>query len=187
MKPPTEKKSSPKRRRRLRTLLLVGVLAYGASWADYALAAPIPVPVDGVKPAGVPNGFRGPIHEGVDIFAAKGTPVRAVVTGVVVRKEVQKRGGNVVFVMGSDAVLYFYAHLDRWAAIEIGTPVVPGTLLGYVGDTGNAKGRAPHLHFEARVAATGFAPVDPKLLIDPVGCPADRKVRAAWAEIGDPR
>ena len=167
---------------------MVGALAYAASWADYALAAPIAVPVDGVKPTGVPNGFRGPIHEGVDIFAAKGTPVRSVVTGVVVRKEVQPRGGNVVFVMGSDAVLYFYAHLDHWAAgIEAGTPVAPGTILGYVGDTGNAKGRAPHLHFEARVAATAFAPVDPKLLMDPKRTPAEVKVRAAWAEIRDPR
>jgi murein DD-endopeptidase MepM/ murein hydrolase activator NlpD len=174
------------KRSRLRLLLLTAPLAYAATWVDFALAAPIAVPVDGVAASGVPNGFLGPAHEGVDIFARKGTKVRAVSPGIVVRKETQPRGGNVVFVLGTDAVLYFYAHLDRWEpGIEPGAVVTPGAVLGTVGDTGNAKGRAPHLHFEARVLATAFAPVDPKLLFQREH-PA-RRVRAAWKEIGDPR
>lgn len=173
------------RKRKLRTALLALAALYAFSWADFALAAPIDVPVDGVSKKGVPNGFLGAAHEGVDIFAARGTPVRAVVSGVVIRKEVQPRGGNVIFVLGSNAILYFYAHLDRWADVHIGSPVVPGTILGYVGDTGNAKGRSPHLHFETRVVATGFAPVDPKLLIDGAG--PKKRVQSAMNEIGDPR
>lgn len=176
-----------KRTSRVRVFLVLCAAAYAASWADFALADPIPVPVDGVTAKGVPNGFLGAAHEGVDIFAAKGTPVRAVVHGVVVRKEIQPRGGNVVFVLGENAVLYFYAHLDHWANVDEGALVSPGTILGYVGDTGNAKGRAPHLHFEARVVATGFAPVDPKLLFDPKQTPPEQRVRAAMNEIGDPR
>jgi murein DD-endopeptidase MepM/ murein hydrolase activator NlpD len=131
-----------KKRSKLRIALAALVIGYAATWVDYALASPIAVPVDGVTPARVPNGFRGAIHEGVDIFAKKGTPVRAVTSGVVVRRETQRRGGNVVFVLGSNAVMYFYAHLDRWADADVGRIVTAGTILGWVGDTGNAKGRA---------------------------------------------
>ncbi|CAN5196158.1 hypothetical protein BH09MYX1_BH09MYX1_09200 [soil metagenome] len=172
-------------RSKLRLFLALAAFAYAATWLDYAVAAPIAVPVDGVTAKGVPNGFRGAAHEGVDIFAKTGTAVRAVVHGVVVGRETQSRGGNVVFVLGSNAVLYFYAHLDRWAAIERGSVVAPGTILGYVGTTGNAKGRPPHLHFETRVLATGFAPVDPKLLIQ--ATTPETRVQAAIREIADPR
>jgi peptidoglycan LD-endopeptidase LytH len=62
-------------------------------------------------------------------------------------------------------MLYFYAHLDAWApGLHVGQRVESGTRLGTVGDTGNARG-IPHLHFEARPAATAFAPVDPLLVI----------------------
>jgi peptidoglycan LD-endopeptidase LytH len=175
------------KRSKLRLVVLASVLLYAWTWVDYAMAAPIAVPVDGVTAAKVPNGFLGAAHEGVDIFAAKGTPVRAVSAGVVVRKEVQPRGGNVVFVLGDNAILYFFAHLDHWADIDVGSPVTAGTILGYVGDTGNAKGRSPHLHFETRVMATAFAPVDPKLLFDPKATTPETRVRAALKEIRDPR
>lgn len=175
------------RGRKLRILVGVAALAYAGSWADFALAGPTVVPVDGVAPGRVPAGFRGAAHEGVDIFAPKGTPVRAVVAGVVVGRGSQNRGGNVVFLLGRNAVLYFYAHLESPALVEPGSVVEAGTLLGHVGDTGNAKGRAPHLHFEARVLATGCAPVDPKLLFGPGPSRPGRRIRAAMREIGDPR
>lgn len=175
------------RGRKLRILAGVATLVYAGSWADFALAGPSSVPVDGVSPGAVPAGFRGAAHEGVDIFAPKGTPVRAAVGGVVVGREAQPRGGNVVFVLGRDAVLYFYAHLEAPSVVTVGAVVETGTLLGRVGDTGNAKGRAPHLHFEARVVATGFAPVDPKVLLGPDPPGPGRRIRAAMREIGDPR
>ena len=178
-----------KRRTWFRKLLALMVLGYAFLWVDFALAkTPLPVPVDGVKPGGVPDGFRGPIHEGVDIFAARGTAVRSVTAGMVVRVETQHRGGNVVFVLGDDAVLYFYAHLQDWApGLHEGQLVTTGDLLGHVGDTGNAKGRSPHLHFEARPAATAFAPVDPKLLIGPKTASPEARILAAIREVGDPR
>jgi murein DD-endopeptidase MepM/ murein hydrolase activator NlpD len=67
---------------------------------------------------------------------------------VVLRKGTGGLGGISVSVFGPGGHLYYYAHLDRWAeALEIGDVVAPGDLLGYVGNTGNARGTPPHLHF----------------------------------------
>ena len=49
--------------------------------------------------------------------------------------------------LGPGGQRHYYAHLDRYADIENGQRVRPGTVLGYVGTTGNAKGTPPHLHY----------------------------------------
>lgn len=56
-------------------------------------------------------------------------------------------GGKHVFVTGAGGYRYYYAHLDDFADISAGQKVVRGTVLGVVGDKGNAKGTPPHLHF----------------------------------------
>ncbi|HYO80386.1 MAG TPA: M23 family metallopeptidase, partial [Bryobacteraceae bacterium] len=87
-------------------------------------------------------------HAGQDIFARRGTPVVASADGIVVRLGGGRLGGNAVFVTGRGGRTYYYAHLDRYAeGIEPGRSVLRGDVLGYVGDTGNAKGTPPHLHF----------------------------------------
>ena len=74
---------------------------------------------------------------------------------------------GMLWVLGEGAILFFHAHLDRYApGLSVGDRVARGTLLGFVGDTGNARG-IPHLHFEARPAATIFAPIDPDLVLGP--------------------
>jgi len=85
-------------------------------------------------------------HEGVDIFAPRGTPVVAVVDGTA-RPDTNGLGGNVVWLNSQrGGPRFYYAHLDRW---EVGgrTRVRAGDILGYVGNTGNARTTAPHLHF----------------------------------------
>jgi peptidoglycan LD-endopeptidase LytH len=91
------------------------------------------------------NGARS--HEGVDIFAPRGTPVVAVTNGVA-SPDTNGLGGNVVWLRTGrlGGTRYYYAHLDRWA-IGGTTRVEEGDLLGYVGNTGNARGTSPHLHF----------------------------------------
>ncbi len=124
--------------------------------AELALEEPIenlPVPVYGVAVVdiadtwGEPRG-GGRTHEGVDIFAERGTPVLSATRGYVVRKNFGSLGGLNVMVVGPGGHRYYYAHLDRIAdGIKTGTVVTADTVLGFVGTTGNAETTPPHLHF----------------------------------------
>lgn len=91
---------------------------------------------------------EGRTHEGVDIFAERGTPVFSATEGYVIRKNIGTRGGINVMVTGPGGLHYYYAHLERIASgIERGAYVAPDTVLGFVGNSGNATGTPPHLHF----------------------------------------
>lgn len=156
-------------RHRGRGWLLLALLALFAFWAwqqpflqplrtGWELmrmppATELPVPVEGVAARGIAATFgarRGQDrqHAGVDIFAARGTPVLSATHGIVVSVRDGGLGGRQVWVMGPARERYYYAHLDGWAAgLGAGDVVAPGTPLGTVGTTGNARGTPPHLHF----------------------------------------
>ena len=93
------------------------------------------------------------------MFAPIGTPVAAIVDGSVLRKTSSAAGGVSLYYTGSDGYEYFYAHLKGYAEVSPGQKMAAGDHLGFVGDTGNAAGGPPHLHFEAR--PNGGAPVNP--------------------------
>ena len=104
------------------------------------------------------------LHQGTDIFAARGTPVRAPFPGVV-RFEDGGLGGKAAYVTEANGTFYYMAHLDSYSPkFRNGSPVKQGDVVGFVGDTGNAQGGATHLHFE--VHPGGGAAVDPKPLLD---------------------
>lgn len=113
----------------------------------------LPVPVLGVRLRTIADTWgearsEGRSHEGTDIFAARGTPVFSATSGYVLRTGENRLGGIVVVTIGPGGVRYYYAHLDRIAdGITFGMPVTTDTVLGYVGNTGNAAGTPPHLHF----------------------------------------
>lgn len=87
-------------------------------------------------------------HGGIDIFAPRGTPIRAIEGGTITEIGWNKLGGWRLWVNG----VWYYAHLDRYAKnLKAGDVVQEGQIIGYVGDTGNAKGTSPHLHL-------GYAP-----------------------------
>jgi len=92
-----------------------------------------------------PWGVSG-VHKGVDIFADKGVPVIAATNLLVLYKGNIRLGGNVVFGLGPKWRLHYFAHLEK---IEPGLGVYApaGNKIGTVGDSGNAKGKPPHLHF----------------------------------------
>lgn len=96
-------------------------------------------------------------HEGVDIFAPRGTPVVAVTSGRVSRVGENRLGGKVVNVSGG-GYSYYYAHLDS-QMVRPGQRVEIGDTLGLVGNTGNAITTAPHLHFG--IYGGGRGAVDP--------------------------
>lgn len=111
------------------------------------------MPVEGVYMSQVADTWgaarsEGRSHEGTDIFAAESTPVYSATVGYVQRIGFNPVGGNIVTVIGGGGVRYYYAHLSGFAeALEEGQYVTPDTLLGYVGNTGNAATTPPHLHF----------------------------------------
>jgi murein DD-endopeptidase MepM/ murein hydrolase activator NlpD len=89
----------------------------------------------------------GRTHKGTDMFAARGVPVVAVTDGTL-RFSNGGLGGISVWLKGNGASFYF-AHLDsRASGLSAGSYVTRGTVIGYVGNTGNAYGGAHHLHFQ---------------------------------------
>jgi peptidoglycan LD-endopeptidase LytH len=102
-------------------------------------------------------------HEGVDIFAPRGTPVIAVTAGQVTRVSEDNIGGKVVWLSDANSGLsYYYAHLDEHR-VRQGEWVKPGDVLGTVGTTGNAQGTPPHLHFG--IYRPGRVAIDPAPLL----------------------
>lgn len=89
---------------------------------------------------------RSVVHKGVDIFAKKGTPVKAAVYGIVVAKGNNHIAGNYVVVLGLKWRYHYYAHLNT-ADVRRFEIVTGDDIIGTVGDTGNAQGKQPHLHY----------------------------------------
>lgn len=90
----------------------------------------------------------GRTHQGQDIFAARHTPIYAAAPGVVTRITDGTLGGNSVFVTVSGGHRHYYTHLEAFApGLYVGQTVTAATLLGYVGNSGNARNTPPHLHF----------------------------------------
>ncbi|HIE5098309.1 M23 family metallopeptidase [Stenotrophomonas maltophilia] len=116
-------------------------------------ATALPVPVEGVHRRQIADTFgaargRDRTHAGIDIFAKRGTPVRSATPGVIADVSERGLGGRQVWVIGPGRERYYYAHLQRWAdGLARGQVVQPGDRLGEVGDSGNAKGTPPHLHW----------------------------------------
>lgn len=92
-----------------------------------------------------PNGRK---HDGQDLFCDIGTPIQAVVSGNIVYKGDDKLGGKVIYLLGIDNRLYYYAHLSAFSKIETGQFVRQCDIIGYSGNSGNAITTPPHLHFE---------------------------------------
>ena len=98
-------------------------------------------------------------HEGVDIFAPRGTPVVAATAGFITRTGVTPLGGRVVWLADVEHGSHlYYAHLDQ-QLVSPGQQVRAGDTLGLVGNTGNARTTAPHLHFG--IYRSGQGAVDP--------------------------
>ncbi len=132
------------------------------SEAAHAVAASdeIIIPVSGVSTDKLSDTWGSPraggrAHQGIDIFAAQGTPVKATAAGKIAKLYLSKRGGITIYQTSEDgAFVFYYAHLNGYAPnLKVGLPVAQGQVIGYVGQTGNAP--VPHLHFEIQAASAG--------------------------------
>lgn len=86
-------------------------------------------------------------HEGIDIFAAKDTPVTSTTRGIVTRVGTNGLGGQFVGILGPGLEWHYYAHLNRYGRFRVGERVEAGDVIGYAGNTGNARGGPVHLHY----------------------------------------
>ncbi|MEM7271693.1 MAG: peptidoglycan DD-metalloendopeptidase family protein [Actinomycetota bacterium] len=103
-------------------------------------------------------------HEGIDIFAPRGTPLVAAERGVIARVGTGRLGGLKFWLHGESGTAWYYAHLDSFGpGLADGLVVEAGDLLGFVGDTGNAVGTPPHLHLQLHPG--GGDPVNPYPLL----------------------
>ncbi len=140
------------------------MVRYAARLASLPAPQTLAMPVEGVERRALRDSWHAPRggnrrHEGIDIFAPRGTRVRSATEGVILRVGTNRLGGRVVWVFGPGGQRHYYAHLARFADVSQGQRVAAGALLGYVGDTGNARGTPPHLHYGIYGAAGAVNPL----------------------------
>lgn len=122
---------------------------------EVALAVLVPFPVIG--PASYADDWAAPRfapstqpRSGIDITAARGTPVIAVADGTITARRSGGADGNALVLTTGDRTQYRYAHLDSFAGATQGQPVTAGTLLGYVGTSGDTTALPPRLNLQIR-------------------------------------
>ncbi|HEX4963001.1 MAG TPA: M23 family metallopeptidase [Thermoanaerobaculia bacterium] len=118
------------------------------------LSQPLPkilhIPVDGVTRVSNSWGMHrdgGRHHQGIDIFAARNTPIRSITEGVVEFKGMRGLGGQVIYIVGPGGYRHYYAHLEEFGLQAEGDWVEAGEVIGYVGNSGNAAISSTHLHY----------------------------------------
>ncbi len=101
---------------------------------------------------------QGRSHEGIDIFAERNTPVQATTHGIISKVGENTLGGRVVVIVGPGGAGHYYAHLEDYADINVNDWVEAGDVIGYVGDSGNAKGTPPHVHYGIYINGSAVNP-----------------------------
>jgi len=135
--------------------------AINVGFGHFPVAGPANWSDDWLMPRFTPS-FH--LHQGNDIFAAGGTPIRAAFDGTVSFSE-EPVGGKDVYLHMPNGTYFFCAHASDFApGIASGQSVKQGTIIGFVGDTGDAQGGATHCHFEMH--PSGGSAVDPKSTLD---------------------
>jgi murein DD-endopeptidase MepM/ murein hydrolase activator NlpD len=122
----------------------------------------------------IPGGW----HHGEDIFAAQGTPLLSVADGTLHTIGFTKIGGYRLWLRDTQGNEFYYAHLSAYSPLAVeGRSVQAGDVIGFVGDTGDAEGGSPHLHFEIHPAAMAGLGYD--------GVVAPYSILLAWRRADD--
>ena len=105
----------------------------------------------------------GRAHQGVDMIAARNTPLVAIYSGTIRRITTGNLSGLAIWLRADNGDQFFYAHLESYGDISAGQQVTEGQVIGYNGSSGNAPEFLPHLHFEFHPG--GGAAVNPYPLV----------------------
>jgi peptidoglycan LD-endopeptidase LytH len=100
----------------------------------------------------------GRTHQGIDMLAPFGTPIHAAQSGRFEQNH-NDLGGIAALVYAANGDYTYYAHMEGYAGVGNGATISAGAVIGYVGNTGDAQGGPPHLHFEYHPGGGGA--VDP--------------------------
>lgn len=101
------------------------------------------------------------VHRGIDIFGDLNTKIISPVSGIVIESSYSKNGGNYIYILASDLKIYYFAHLNK-RNVNALTIVRKNNIIGFMGDTGNAKFAPFHLHFSIYSMAPIFRYFDLK-------------------------
>lgn len=169
------------------------LLRGGAVRVRIVVTAPLAFPVQGAGPGSIWSFYGDPrdggrrIHEGVDIFAERGTPVLAAADAVVTAVGIRGLGGKIITLRVEETgLVLYYAHLDE-QLVRRGERVKRGDVIGKVGNTGNAITTPPHLHLGVYAGSWRFD-VDPwNYLVDPPRVrppiPANESLVGSWRSV----
>lgn len=131
---------------------------------DALWARQLMIPVEGVTRRTLRDTYaagraNGRLHAALDMMAAKSTPVLAADNHVIGRLAKGPIGGIVIYAEDDEQrFVYYYAHLERYRrGLAVGDRVAKGSVIGYVGTTGNAPANTPHLHFQVMKRGPGRA------------------------------
>ncbi len=119
------------------------------------------VPVEGIDRRAIKDNFTAKrasgIHGALDLQAERSTPVVAADDCIIGRLFTGAVGGIVIYAYDpGERFVYYYAHLERYRrGLAVGDRVAKGSVIGYVGTTGNAAPNAPHLHFQVLKRGAG--------------------------------
>ena len=122
------------------------------------------VPVEGISRERLRDNFTagrggGRMHGALDILAPRSTPVLAATDHTIGRLAEGPVGGIVIYAYDEEQrFVFYYAHLERYRrGLAVGDRVAKGSVIGYVGTTGNAPRNTPHLHFQVMKRGRGRA------------------------------
>ncbi len=171
---------------RLQPELLRGGRYKVTLWKDASLDFPVSGKTSSaiLSVFGVSRDAGRRVHNGVDIFARRHTPVLAPSDAQVRRVGENDLGGNVIWLFDSKrSITLYFAHLQT-QDVELNMQVKAGQTIGTIGNTGNAQTTPPHLHFG--IYARGSGPVDPapyitKIEDTPIGVSANLEMLGRWA------
>ncbi len=127
----------------------------------------LPIPVDNIKTRQLKDTWgasrsSGRLHEGIDIMAPRGTKVMSATEGLIADLRNNNLGGKVIWILGPGGTWHYYAHLDgHKRGLSVGDYVKKGQVIGYVGNSGNARHTAPHLHYGLYLQGKGRGAVNP--------------------------
>ena len=123
------------------------------------------MPVYGIRAREITDSWMAPrpeerYHEGQDIFANLGTPVFSGTNGYITRLGEGNLGGLFVYIAGAGSRRYYYAHFNKIAeGLSVGQKVTTDTVIGFVGNTGNAENPPYHLHFGVYILRKAINPL----------------------------